>query len=176
MAVQEPVQNEVKSDSLMLMIVAMVLVSLIAIAAGWFASTQLGSDEVVDAKEKANAHLEKKGDEDKEQAEGKESKSFFKSEKEVIELDTILVALSGRDKVWLRMQLAVVATDEADLDIAEVKSRMVSDITALVQTLTLAQISGPSGFIHLKEDLLDRARLTTDGGVEDLLIMSIVAE
>ena len=176
MAVEEPVKEQEKSDSLMLLIVALVLVSFIAVGGGWFVGSQMASNNTTNAKDDANAEFVEKGKADKDHAEGDETNAFFKSEKNVVELDTILVALHESDKVWLRMQLAVIATEEADLDIPEVKSRMVSDITALVKTLNLAQISGPSGFIHLKEDLLDRARLTTDGQVEDLLILSIVAE
>ncbi len=176
MAIEEPVEEQTKSDSLMLLIVAMVLVSLIAIGGGLIVGSQMASKDMANTKDVATAELAKKSKADKEHAEDGETSAFSKTEKSVIELDTILVALRDKNKAWVRMQLAVIAKEEADLDIPEVKSRMVSDITALVKTLTLAQISGPSGFIHLKEDLLDRARLSTDGQVEDLLIMSIVAE
>lgn len=176
MAAQEPVEEQAKPDSLKLFIVAMILVSFVAVGGGWFVGSQMSSDNGHSEKDAANEQFAKKSKEDKEHAEGEETNAFSKSEKKVIELDTILVALHDSDKVWVRMELAVIATEEADIDIPEVKVRMASDITALVKTLTLAQISGPSGFVHLKEDLLDRARLTTDGQVEDLLIMSIVAE
>ena len=176
MAVEELVEEPTKSDSLMLLIVALVLVSLIAVGGGWFVSSQLTSSDMTTAKDDANSEFAKNSKADKKTAEGEEANAFFKTQKNVVELDTILVALHDSDKVWIRLQLAVIGTEEADLDIPEVKSRIASDITALVKTLTLAQISGPSGFIHFKEDLLDRARLTTDGQVEDLLIMSIVAE
>ncbi len=176
MAIEEPVEEQAKSDSMMLLIVALVLVSLIAVGGGWFIGSQMASNDASNAKDDTSTEISIKSKADKEHAEDGETNAFFKTEKSVIELDTILVGLHESDKAWIRLRLAVIATEEADLDIPEVKSRMVSDITALVKTLTLAQISGPSGFIHLKEDLLDRARLSTDGQVEDLLIMSIVAE
>jgi len=138
--------------------------------------SKMASNDTIEAKDAANKEFDRKSKGDRENAESGETSAFFKSEKDVIELDTILVALRDSNKVWVRMRLAIVATDDADLGIDEVKFRMASDITAFVKTLTLKQISGPSGFVHLKEDLLDRARLSTDGQVEDLLIMSLVAE
>ncbi len=175
MALTESIEGEKKPDSIKLTIIALVLVSVIAVGGGWFVGALMNGDGTPSAKDAAAQELAKKGEKEKSHGEGEQNDAFSNSERNVVELETILVALHDSDNIWVRMQLVVVSTSEADLDSAEIKARIHADITAFVKTLTLAQISGPSGFIHLKEDLLDRARLATNGQVEDLMIISILA-
>ncbi|MCP4073323.1 MAG: flagellar basal body-associated FliL family protein [Hyphomicrobiales bacterium] len=176
MAKTEPVEEEKKPESIKVFIIALVLVSVIAVGGGWIVGVQMNAGEATSAEDAAREELAKRGKEEEVNGKGEETDALPDSDKNVVELDTILVALRDNDNIWVRLQLAVISDSQTDLDSAEIKTRMHSDITAFVKTLKLAQISGPSGFIHLKEDLLDRARLTTNGQVEDLMIMSIIAE
>ncbi len=176
MAKTEPVEEEKKPESIKVFIIALVLVSVIAVGGGWIVGVQMNAGEATSAEDAAREELAKKGKEEEANGKGEETDALSDSDKNVVELDTILVALRDNENVWVRLQLAVISDGQTDLDSAEIKTRMHGDITAFVKTLKLAQISGPSGFIHLKEDLLDRARLTTNGQVEDLMIMSIIAE
>ena len=50
------------------------------------------------------------------------------------------------------------------------------DIVAYLRTVPLAQIEGPSGFLHLREDLNDRARIRSGGKVRELVIQALVLE
>ena len=50
------------------------------------------------------------------------------------------------------------------------------DIVAYLRTVPLVQIEGPSGFLHLREDLNDRARIRSGGKVRELVIQGLVLE
>ena len=50
------------------------------------------------------------------------------------------------------------------------------DIVAYLRTVSLAQIEGPSGFLHLREDLNDRARIRTGGKIRELVVQALVLE
>ena len=167
-----------KPESAKVFIVAMVLVSALAVAGGWLVGTQLNMAETPNLQKMENAKSEKdkKNSKDGKHGDDDENSKMTPGEVSVVNLEPILAALDNNDNVWLRLQLAVISKSDSDLDSPEIKARMESDIVALLKTLTLEQISGPSGLLHLKEDLLDRTRLTTDGKVDELMIMSIIAE
>ena len=45
-----------------------------------------------------------------------------------------------------------------------------------MRTVPLAQLEGPSGFLHLREDLNDRARIRSGGKVRELVVHALVLE
>jgi flagellar FliL protein len=47
---------------------------------------------------------------------------------------------------------------------------------AYLRTVPLAQIEGPSGFLHLREDLNERARIRSGGKVKELVVQSLMLE
>ena len=50
------------------------------------------------------------------------------------------------------------------------------DILAYLRTVTLSQIEGPSGMQHLREDLVERARIRSEGRVKELVIQTLVVQ
>ncbi len=158
------------SQSMMTFIIALALVSVLAVGAGWFVGAKLLPPRNADLKIEEKTGTETKAGDTKEEAEN------VPAGKTIVALGPIIVGLSGSQNTWLRIEMAVVADGDADLKDPVVKGRIASDIAAFLRNITLSQISGPSGFLHLKDDLLDRARLSTDGKVDDVMISTLVVE
>jgi flagellar FliL protein len=50
------------------------------------------------------------------------------------------------------------------------------DIVGYLRTLTVAQIEGPSGLSHLREDLTERVQIRSNGQVQDFFIETLVVQ
>ena len=95
---------------------------------------------------------------------------------QTVMLDPIIVTLPKNNNAWLRLELALVLEDgtTAPDDIA--KTRILADIAHYLRSSDMNLLYTPSGYLHLQDDLLDRARLATEGSVSDVLILTMVAE
>jgi flagellar FliL protein len=77
---------------------------------------------------------------------------------------------------WVRLEASLVY-DEAGGKLPQTLAAEISeDMLAYLRSLTVGHIAGPSGFLHLKADLTERAQLRSEGRVEDILIQSLVFE
>ncbi len=162
-----------KPDSFIGFIIALVVVSAVAAGAGWFVVGQLEGTNATNDMQVTSSEADDAHGETSEHGEGEKSDHVSTS---LIVLDPLIVDLQDSQRSWLRLELAIVAEAGAELDDEENKLRLVHDIVSFARTLTIQQISGPSGSLHLREDLLDRARLSTGGFVESVLITSMVVE
>ena len=144
----------------------MVLVSVLAVGAGWFVAGQIKPKPEV-AEDEQPKTLAKK--EEKKKKKEKQPENFIK-------LEPILTKLSKSNGKWIRLELGILADAEAKLGDPEKKLVLVDHMSAFLRTLTLSQISGPSGYMHLREDLIDRAKLATDGLAKEVLVLSLVTE
>lgn len=160
-----------KKESPLGLIIGLVVITVIALGAGWFLGGQLGGSSAPPEKPEAKAEESEKTEK---KEEGEEEEQVAAGP--IIKLEPIIVALPDDNNTFLRVELVLIAKPETDINNAETKLKLTNDISAFIRTLTLNQISGPSGYLHFREDLLDRARLTTEGAVKELLIMSLVAE
>jgi flagellar FliL protein len=50
------------------------------------------------------------------------------------------------------------------------------DVLAYIRTLSLAQIQGPSGLLHLREDLNERVRLRSKGAIQELVLETLIVQ
>ena len=50
------------------------------------------------------------------------------------------------------------------------------DIIGYLRTVPMSDLEGPSGFLHLREDLNDRARIRSGGKIRELIIQALVLE
>ena len=50
------------------------------------------------------------------------------------------------------------------------------DILAYLRTVSLAQIQGPSGLLHLREDLNERVQIRSKGAVKELVIQALIVQ
>jgi flagellar FliL protein len=90
-------------------------------------------------------------------------------------LPAIVTNLAGPERIWIRMEVALVMDSTAAED-NSLAGQIGEDILAFLRTLSLAQIQGASGFQHLREDLSDRVRTRSRGKVRDLVIQALIVE
>jgi len=154
-------------------IIGIVVVTVIAVGAGWF----LGGQFAAKPKKMVMAKVEQKIVPKEDEAGEKEGKDGKKVDLgPIVKLEPIIVVLRNSKNAFLRLELAIVTQESGELSDEESKLRLMEAISAFSRTLTIRQISGPSGYLHFREDILDVARLTTNGIVKNILILSMVAE
>lgn len=90
-------------------------------------------------------------------------------------LPAITTNLAGPGESWIRLELAVVVKGDGPLDETE-KSVLADAFLASLRNTTLQSITGPSGMLHLREDLTDTALLAAGGRIADIRIVSMVVE
>jgi flagellar FliL protein len=94
---------------------------------------------------------------------------------QVISLAPIVTNLAGDEGGWIRLEAAVLVEGKRAVP-AELTARLVQDTTALLRTLSIRQISGASGFQHLREELMDRMKARSANRVREVMIQSLVIE
>ena len=94
----------------------------------------------------------------------------------VRQLAPIITNLAQPKETWMRIEVSIVIDPEAqaEQDLIAVKSS--DEILALLRTVDLAQIEGPSGFLHFREDINDLVRENSGHKVLQVLINSMVVE
>jgi flagellar protein FliL len=92
---------------------------------------------------------------------------------QMIDLDPITTNLSYPAENWIRLEISLLFSEQADRELAQTIHQ---DVLAYLRTVSLQQIEGPRGFQHLREDLLERAKLRSEGKVADLLFRTFVIE
>ena len=94
---------------------------------------------------------------------------------QTVALTPVITNMATSDS-WVRMEASLVY-DGADGKLPpNLPAEITEDILALMRTLTLGHVSGPSGFLHLKGDIVERANQRSEGRVSDVLIQSLVFE
>lgn len=91
-------------------------------------------------------------------------------------LASIVTNLAEPHDVWIRLEASIIFDDEAIAADEVLAGQIGEDILAYLRTVTLSQIEGPSGMQHLREDLVERARIRSDGRVKELVIQSLVVQ
>lgn len=99
-----------------------------------------------------------------------------RGDRPVAVLEPIIVTLPDNDNTWLRLELALVMDPDSALPSEYERATIASDLSGFLRTLELGKVFQPSGYLHLREDLLDRARLASGAAVSDVMIISLVAE
>ena len=91
----------------------------------------------------------------------------------VVPLPVITTNLREPTETWVRVDLAAVFTVDPDAGTAD---RVHQDVLALLRTLSIAEVSSPSAFMHLRDELRRRARHVSDGAVSDVLVRGFLIE
>lgn len=92
------------------------------------------------------------------------------------QLAPIVTNLASPKDVWMRIELSIVIKPEAKAEQDLIAVRSSDQILALLRTIDLAQIEGPSGFLHFREDINDLVRESSEHKVAQVLINSMVVE
>ena len=92
------------------------------------------------------------------------------------QLAPIVTNLASPKDVWMRIELSIIIKPEAKAEQDLIAVRSSDQILALLRTIDLAQIEGPSGFLHFREDINDLVRKSSEQKVAQVLINSMVVE
>lgn len=168
-----------KGPGLVVQIVVLLVLTLVAAGAGYFSGGML-KGESAPAAEEAHApadgghgdggHGEKK----EEGGHGEEEDPAAADMKRgVYALPPIMTNLAAPTDTWMRIEAAAVFEGEVDASMADIVHQ---DLLAYLRTVKLHQVEGPSGFLHMKDDLTERARIRSAGKVKSILIRTIVFE
>jgi flagellar protein FliL len=94
----------------------------------------------------------------------------------VIPLPPILTNLANPSSAWIRIEASIVYEGKDEEESKTLVPKISEDMVTYLRTVSLAQIEGPSGFQHLREDLNDRAQTRSEGKVHEVIIHSFVLE
>lgn len=94
---------------------------------------------------------------------------------QLLSLPPVVTNLGGRQDRWIRLEAAVLIADPKPLA-PELAPKLADDVAALMRTVPPEQISGPSGFGHLKQELLERMKTRTNGTAAEIMIQSLIIE
>jgi len=93
----------------------------------------------------------------------------------LVELEPITSDISSPPGTQLRLKASLVLKPGSAADPALLGAQVQADTVTFVRSLELAQVEGSRGLLHLKEDILERARLRS-ADVEDVLIHALVVK
>ncbi|MBS9479321.1 flagellar basal body-associated FliL family protein [Ancylobacter radicis] len=149
-------------------VVALCVLTLLAAAGGGGLGIQLAStvEQVVTEKAK-----------EKEEVEANKPPLRYTDPEMVMEsLKPIVSNLGAPSSTFVRIEASIIFKNGtlANPQIAAAQIR--EDVMAYLRTLSLSQLEGPSGLIHLREDLNERARMRSEGNVQELVIETLVVQ
>lgn len=173
-------QETKKGGSLIVQIAVLLVMSALAGGAGWGMSGFMSAPEspvatadtpapVDHSAPAADAHGAPASDGHGDAKEG-ETPSLMGN---ALLLEPIVTNIASPQDVWVRMELALVAASPLEGELAQA---IREDLFAYVRTLRLSQLEGPSGFIALKADLLDRAKIRSEDKVSAVLVKTLLFE
>ncbi|EFL89491.1 flagellar basal body-associated protein FliL [Ahrensia sp. R2A130] len=91
----------------------------------------------------------------------------------VHDLQPILTNIAAPKDVWVRLELSLLTVDAIDAKLAE---EIGQDLFALMRTIRLDQMEGPSGFLALRHAIDQRAKFRGGEMVERVLFRTLVLE
>jgi flagellar protein FliL len=161
MATTEQAPAAPKGPSLLVQLAVLLVLTGAAVGAGFFAGGMLGADSRP-ATEQA-AHEEA----------GHAETAPSDAERGVVALPAITTNIAAPESTWIRLELSAVFEGEPEPSITDAVHQ---DLLAFLRTVKLHQVEGASGFLHLKADLEERARIRSEGKVSALLIRTMLFE
>ncbi len=173
----KPDGDKAAKPSLMSAIVPVLLLTLIAGGGGFAVGTLSGGKHVADA----NVSAAKSPDTKAVAGEGKPADATAEGDPSasngiIRQLAPIVTNLASPKDTWMRIEVALVLNPEARSEQDMIAVQSSDKILGLLRTTDLAQIEGPSGFLHLREDLNDLLHSAFDSKVQQVLISSMVVE
>ena len=94
----------------------------------------------------------------------------------LLKVPPVIANLAAPQDTWVRVEASIVVADEEISSPDILAGEIAEDILAFLRTVSLEQIQGPSGLLHLKEDLNDRVAIRSDDQVRELIIETLVVQ
>jgi flagellar protein FliL len=157
-------QPEAKpGGSIIMTILGFVIITVVACGGGGFLGLQAYSMIQAEAKKISEAGAGK--------GEGEYSGTIA-----VKTIPPVITNLANPPSVFLRIEASVIFDGEMPADADALATQISGDSLAFLRTLSLAQIEGASGLLHLREDLTERAKLRSEGRVKEFIIQALAVE
>ena len=159
-------------------IIAIVVITVVAAGAGWFLGGDFSTRGHPVVEKKVHVVVKRADIEGEDGGQGEEGDEGVVKHTgpTVAMLNPIVSSLNDPNGIWIRLEIAVIFGEDKHYEGEIDKISLQNDIVSYLRTIDSALISGPSGFVHFHEDLVDRVRMTTGGRAEDVKILSLVAE
>lgn len=157
-----------KKSGLVMTVAAVLAVTVVGGAGGWFVGKMLAPEVEPPKVEHA---AEQKPAEGGDKAEG--LPRIATEANGVIQLEPITTNLAFPTDRWVRLEVALLFKEKPDVKLAETIHQ---DIAVYLRTVSLQQIEGPRGFQYLKEDLQERADLISEGKVSRLMFRTFLIQ
>ncbi|MDP1701093.1 MAG: flagellar basal body-associated FliL family protein [Aestuariivirga sp.] len=159
--------------SVMPVIIPVLLLTLIAGGGGFAVATMVGPNVATAPQAEVAAS---DGDHVSKPEEGAVGNERGTNTGIIRQLAPIVTNLASPKDVWMRIEVSIVIKPEAKAEQDLIAVRSSDQILALLRTIDLAQIEGPSGFLHFREDVNDLVRESSEHKVAQVLINSMVVE
>ncbi|CAN5118232.1 flagellar basal body-associated FliL family protein [soil metagenome] len=88
----------------------------------------------------------------------------------------VITNLAQPQQTWLRIEASLIFEGEMPPDADALAAQVSGDYLAFLRTVSLAQIQGAAGLVHLREDLTERAKTRSGGRVRELVIQALAIE
>ena len=91
-------------------------------------------------------------------------------------LSPVVTNLSGSESDWVRIEASIVYKPGGEQNPDVLAAEAKQDILSYIRTMSLEQVQGPSGLLHLREDLNERAKLRSKGVVQELVLETLIVQ
>ena len=183
MSEPETPEGEVKKKKggLVVTIAVIAVLTLLAGGGGWYLGgmlsgsflTQEKKDEIAKQAQEALLMAEGGGKAEKKKP-GEDSLPHLATEEAgVVALEPITSNLAYPSENWIRLEVAIRFNDKPDENTAE---EIHQDIMAYLRTVSLQQVESARGFQYIRDDIKERARIRSEGRVQDVLFRTFVIE
>lgn len=157
-----------KKGGLIVTLAAVLVLSLVGGGGGWVVGGTLAPEIKQKEEEAKKAAAEHGGGQEKKEGEEEEH-----PRPSLYPIGPITTNLSYPSDSWIRLELSLLFKETPDETLAD---RINEDILAYLRTVSLQQIEGPRGFEYLRDDIVERARLRSQGDVTDVIFRTFVIE
>jgi flagellar FliL protein len=111
-----------------------------------------------------------------EEAESPSPQPLYPVGSSLLKVPPVVANLASPQDVWVRVEASIVVADTEIATPDVLAGEIAEDILAYLRTVSLEQIEGPSGLLHLHEDLNDRVAIRSNDQVHELIIETLVVQ
>lgn len=94
----------------------------------------------------------------------------------VKKLTPVVTNLTGSENDWIRLEASIVYKPDSETNPEILATEVKQDILAYLRTVSLAQIQGPSGLLHVREDLNERVKLRSKGLIQEIILETLIVQ
>ncbi|HTO32747.1 MAG TPA: flagellar basal body-associated FliL family protein [Pararhizobium sp.] len=179
---EEETTQAPRKSSLIILIGALAVLTLVAGGGGWVVGGMLAPKPVTEQEarliEAAKAAIASKEAAEKPAGEPGAKKDeglplIATEANGVVQLDPITTNLAYPSENWVRLEVALLFKGAPDVSVA---TQIHQDIAAYMKTVSLQQIQGPRGFQYLKDDIEERVDLRSEGRVTNVIFRTFVIQ